>query len=205
MHDYPGRLISVSFETLPVLEPRLLVTRKANPLARWWKARKRRYFRLVEPWSVKIVCHKNSHSLNQLAGTIIVPQSNYYIYDGASVPLPWVVTLLTVGVLRPLGIMLTASIVHDFAYRNGYLLFATAGGNPQQRHVKRHDADLLFWKMISTVNGTTVWAFLAWSAVRLGWLGVKYNNRRWGRNVPFAHLVGLVVLLLVATQQACPW
>ena len=203
MHNYPGRLISVSFEALPVLEPRLLVTRRASFFARWWKARKRRYFRLVEQWSVDIVCHKTTHRLNQLAGTIIVPGSQDYIYDGASVPFPWIVTLFTVGILRPMGIMLTASIVHDYAYRNGYLLFKAASGKTQQRQVARHDADLLFWKMISTVNGTTVWAFLAWSAVRLGWLGVKYDSRRWRGRPPIAHLVGVALLLVVATQ-ACP-
>ncbi len=36
-------------------------------------------------------------------------------FDGASVPRPWLVTAVGGGILRPLGVMLIASIIHDFA------------------------------------------------------------------------------------------
>ena len=69
--------------------------------------------------------------------------------------------------------------------------------------VERHDADLLFREMIKAVNGMSIWAFWAWSAVRLGWLFVRYDNRRWAGKPPMGHLLALVALL-VALQQACP-
>ena len=205
MHKYSGRLISVTFEELPALEPKLLVTRSAYLLVRWWKACKRRRFRLVKQWSVDIVCHKDRHRLKKLEGTIVIPASNDYLYDGASVPLPWIVTCATFGVLRPLGIMLTASIVHDYAFRTGGLLLEEPDGQPPKiKSITRCDADFLFREMISTVNGMPIWAFWAWSAVRLGWLSVKYNNRRWAGKAPSAHLLGVVVVLVVALQRACP-
>ena len=97
MHKYSGRLISVTFEELPALEPKLLVTRSANLLVRWWKARRRRRFRLLKQWSVEIVCQNDRHRLKKLEGTIVIPASNDYLYDGASVPLPWIVTCATFG------------------------------------------------------------------------------------------------------------
>jgi hypothetical protein len=57
-----------------------------------------------------------------LAGEIIIPQKvegHLFELDGASIPLPWLVSLLTIGILRPLGVLLIASIVHDFAFRHG--------------------------------------------------------------------------------------
>ena len=99
--------------------------------------------------------------------------------------------------------MLTASILHDYAFSKGHLPFQQPNGAIKQTPVERHDADLLFRAMISAVNGMPIWAFWAWSAVRLGWLFVKYHNRRWAGKPPIGHLLGLVALL-VALQQACP-
>ena len=101
--------------------------------------------------------------------------------------------------------MLTASIVHDYAFRTGGLLFEEPDGKPSKiKSITRCDADFLFREMISTVNGMPIWAFWAWSAARLGWLGVKYNNRRWAGNAPSAHLLGVFIVLVVALQRACP-
>lgn len=41
--------------------------------------------------------------------------------DGASVPAHLVVALLSLGLLRPMGILLTASVVYDFIFKCGYL------------------------------------------------------------------------------------
>ena len=209
MPCYSSRSLSVSFRELPCLAPKLLVTQDTFSLLRWWKATKRRSFRLVKPWTVVITIPQSKTTtgkvtrLRGLVGTIEIPCSqNEYLYDGASVPLPWVVTCLTCGVLRPLGIMLTASILHDYSFSKGHLPFKL-NEVTKQTPVERHDADLLFREMINAVNGMPIWAFWAWSAVRLGWLFVKYHNKRWAGKPPTGHILGLVALLVV-TLQACP-
>ena len=199
---YSGPVISVSFADFPHLQPLLLATHKAWFFQRFWGARSRRRFALVRDWVVQIdVPTTRDQQLQQFAGTIVIPGStrtNGDTYDGASVPLPWIVTALTLGTLRPLGILLIASIVHDYAFRHGKLNYIQ-NGTRVTRCFQRHDVDQLFREIIKTVNKTPFLAYVAWFAVRIGWLGVKYNGARRTGNAPVGHLVvlGLLMALLM--------
>ena len=190
MHSYTGP-ISVSFSHFPQLCPRLLPTRTPWFFQRFLGARARREFALADDWTVTI--QVNGHpQLNGFAGTIIIPEGAST--DGASVPLPWTVTFLSLGTLRPLGILLIASIVHDYAFQHGTLQYLQ-NGTRVPKPFCRHEIDLLFREMIRTINKTPFLAYVAWFAVRIGWLGVKYNGRRLTGKPPTGPLTALVALL----------
>ena len=185
---------------LPGLIPKLLPTQGLGFFQRIWKASQRRDFTLAEDWKATIV---NAHFARELNGTVVIPkkyQSEDLELDGASVPMPWLIGMLSFGVLRPLGIMLTASIIHDFAYKYGGLLYDTGEGmEPEFLEVRRDIVDKLFRNIIESVNGTPFWAFMAWCAVRLGWFGVKYNGEYFGGKFP---LLALCILLLLIAAIA---
>lgn len=196
--EYSGS-IYVKFVNLPSLRPILLNTKFVDFFKRFQGASKRRYFHLEQDWSVIL---NNIHYDQNLNGTMIVPRTFQNVktrIDGASVPVPWFVSFLSFGILRPLGIMLTASIVHDFAYEHGALLYRDASGTEKLQPVERDIADRLFLDMISTVNRMPLAAFIAWVVVRLGWFFVKYNGQSRGGTFPSLPLfISLVVLLLLA-------
>ena len=185
----------------------MLVTGHPRLFGRWRSAGKRRRFRLVEEWSVCIACRQDTvgqdtDTLREFEGTIVIPKNGGVVYDGASVPLPWLVSCLSFGILRPLGILLTASIVHDYAYEHGYLPFAADDGMMEKREVQRDAVDLLFREMTSTVNRLPFWAFTAWTAVRLGWLCIKYNGEYRTGNPPTAHLIGFAAVAALGVYVA---
>ena len=205
--------IDVAFETLPALEPLILKTQDRGVFQRFVNATRRRQFKLVEDWEVTLGATRPALGLE---GTVVVPVAHAgqtTILDGASVPLPWVVSYLTFGVLRPLGILLTASVVHDFAYRHGVLLRRGADGALDARPVARHDADALFGDIVASVNQSPVASRIAFHAVRLGWPFVRYAGR-WGTGrapveswlllfVALAVLVPLVRGIGVAAIVSC--
>ena len=197
-HVYSGS-IQIKFNNLPSLRPVLLKTQFDSFIERLKGASKRRYFHLERNWNVTVDGIDYDKNLN---GTIIVPKTHDNVetrIDGASVPLPWVVSFLGFGILRPLGILLTASIIHDFAFEYGALLHRDASGTEKLQPVERDVADRLFRDMISTVNRMPVVAYIAWVVVRLGWFFVKYNGQPRGGAFPYIPLlVSLTVLLLFA-------
>lgn len=200
--EYNGS-IYVKFVNLPSLRPILLNTKFDDFFKRFQGASKRRYFHLEQDWSVNL---NDIHYDQNLNGTMVVPRTFQNVktrIDGASVPVPWFVSFLSFGILRPLGIMLTASIVHDFAYEHGALLYRDASGAEILQPVERDIADRLFLDMISTVNRMPLAAFVAWVVVRLGWFFVKYNGQPRGGAFPTLPLLlaGIALLLLAAVVQ----
>ncbi|WP_200233725.1 DUF1353 domain-containing protein [Thiohalocapsa halophila] len=107
----------------------------------------------------------------------------------------------TLGILRPLGVMLTASIVHDFAYKFGYL----PKDDGTKVEVERHVADLLFRDILESVNRIPLLGFIAWFAVRLGWPVVKYNGKPGGGKKPYGAYLVLLVALAVLLTAAAPF
>ncbi len=197
-HEYHDS-ISVKFDELPNLRPLLLKTQFESFLDRFKGASARRYFSLEQEWAVSIDNVKYNQNLN---GTIIVPETtkdNGLRFDGASVPLPWLVSFLSFGILRPLGIMLTASLVHDFAFVHGGLSYRDSNDKENFQPLERDEADLLFKDMISTVNKMPIAAFVAWVFVRLGWFFVKYNGKRFGGKAPLLPSALFIVVLFILT------
>ncbi|EAQ96684.1 DUF1353 domain-containing protein [Congregibacter litoralis] len=177
------RIIFKSFVTDP----------NASSLQQISLATKKREFYLTEDWRASIV----SDRYPGLSGTIVVPEKTQgvrFVFDGASIPVPWLISLLTIGVLRPLGMLLVASILHDYAFRYGYLTKETSQGHRTQFPVRRDVADALFRDIISTVNGNRFVGFVAWYFVRLGyWLRVPFNGETGHKPV----VVGLSFLFLL--------
>ena len=146
----------VKFRGWPALQPLRLVTNHR------FDACKRRWWKIANEWHVEIAHTKKK----DIDGTIVIREGTRV--DGASVPLPWLVSLLTFGFLRPTGILLIPSIVHDYAYKHGYLCYRNQDGTKSCRAICRADADWLFREMIQAINDTKLLAWVAWKAVRLG-------------------------------------
>lgn len=180
-----------------------------KPDARWLlqfsTATKRRYFYLTEDWSVEL----DSQRYPELSGSIVIPEKTdgeRFEFDGASIPVPWLVSLLTIGVLRPLGVLLIASIVHDYAFRYGYLVVRRSAEQDQEEKVPvdRHRADDLFRDLITVVNGNRTVGRMAWYFVRLGyWIGVPYNGQKRTGSPPYA--VGLSFVLSIVLLGILIW
>lgn len=203
-------IIDITFKAWPSLVPVRLRTNIGGLLESIRGASAKRYFKLEGDWEIQIKTPSNRYP-NDTGGTIIIPKvviperyANGVVppgnsetrLDGASVPFPWLVSFLSFGVLRPLGVMLIASIVHDFAFEHGGLVYRNDAGQLEFRKIKRHIADKLFYDMIRTVNEMPITALLAWAAVRLGWFWVKYGGKRFGEKFPMIAVLFLLLLLL---------
>lgn len=192
--------IYVAFDDIPPVRLQSIRAKKnlnlLQRLALWTKPRE---FTLHDDWILDLDSVSYASELN---GTIRIPAEEptgkEIVYDGASVPLPWLVSLLTSGVLRPLGVMLTASLIHDYAFKYGHLQKEDGTTVPIPRHI----ADRLFRDLIATVAEVPYVAFVAWFAVRLGWPVVKYNGETRGGKPPILEYIGLIVVLLVLLNPA---
>jgi hypothetical protein len=196
--------ISVEFTGLPSVK---LVSVILKEGVKWYQrtaeASRRRFFTLEKAWEIKLEKVDYADDIN---GTVVIPktvQGKKVVFDGASVPMPWFVSFLSIGILRPLGIMLTASIVHDFAYKFGYLLVNREGQDcPSKILVERHVVDRLFRDIISTVNGLGVVGWIAWYFVRIGWIvGIKYNGQYFGGKKPIGVAFFTLFVALVIWQS----
>jgi len=164
-------------------------------------ATRRRRFSLFEDWTIHLGDIEYSDELN---GIVEIParDSNRktIIFDGASIPMPWLVSLLTVGILRPLGVTLVGSIVHDYAYQFGSLRLAREGEEFQDIRISRHRADRLFRDIVGTVNQLPFVGWVAWFFVRIGWAWVRYDGKHFGGKAPVGEYAMLLVIL-----AACWW
>jgi len=192
-----SREIDVTVSEMPVLLPVTIPsTADIDLLDRIASATRKREFTLGQEWKLNVDGFEGDANIN---GDICIPtheNEQPIIYDGASIPLPWLVSVLTIGVLRPLGILLLASIVHDFAFKFGYLWIEKNGAKKKVR-LERHHADLLFRQIIETVSGISIVGWIAWFAVRLGWIKVRYAGQPRGGEAPVKELI-LGIIILVA-------
>ena len=203
---YNCHSLIIGFDGLPILQPQLLKTTGIGGfpfLEAIRGASAKRYFHLEKDWIVEIKVDPSQYDGEDISGKIVIPKiapksKAQTKFDGASVPLPWLVSFLSFGVLRPLGVMLTASIVHDFAFEYGCLYYLQENGCPQPHPVERHIADQLFYDIIKTVNNMPITAYIGWLAVRLGWFYVKYNGQPQGGKPPcIAVTIALTIVALL--------
>lgn len=193
METYEGS-IKVKFDDIPPVRLKTIIPKQnSNWLERLALATKRRFFTLDKDWFINL---ENISSEPKLNGTIKIPdldsRGEKIIFDGASIPLPWLISLLTVGILRPLGVMLIASIVHDYAYKYGHLL----KDDGTVVEIERHIADRLLRDIIGTTNQLSVVGYIGWFFVRLGWIKVKFNNLPRGGKAPVLEYLIFAVLML---------
>jgi len=190
--------IEVRLPELPSLQPRVLPTRSSSSWRRFLEAGRRRTFTLNQDFVIDV----SGETLPEhLCGTIVIPSSSNgvtNVFDGASIPLPWVISYLSFGVLRPLGILLVGSVVHDFAYQFGYLPIRNRNGEVRQAPVARHEADELFRQITGAVNKSRFFSRLAWHAVRLGWWVIPYAGQRWTGEKPVQSTVLAVIASAIA-------
>ena len=135
-----------NFAEMPVLVPLRLVTTS-----------ERRRFMLYEPWRIYIPATDACPG-----GLVHIPKGT--IFDGASIPFPWLMAALTNGLLRPDGVLFIPSLIHDFACQHGGLIFERDGLVFEP--FTRAQADLLFRDMIA--EEYPVLAAIAYAGVRLG-------------------------------------
>lgn len=197
--EYEGT-IDLVFDDMPSIRlESFKPTHNAGMLQRLAIATKRRRFSLRDDWKIEL---KHIAYSDELTGTVEIPEKDdgekSIVFDGASIPFPWLISLLTVGILRPLGVMLIGSIVHDYAYKYGSLRVSKNGQNFEDVSLPRHTADKLFRDIVSTVNRLPAVGYIAWFAVRLGWPWVKYNGKRFGGKIPFVEYALLALILFCA-------
>jgi len=100
--EHYEKTISVEFETIPSIKlVSILMKKNATPLQRLVEATRRRFFTLKEDWRVKLDKINYEPNLN---GEVTIPKvvdDKEVVFDGASVPLPWLISFLTIGILRP--------------------------------------------------------------------------------------------------------
>lgn len=202
--------ISVELDELPSIrlesfnpnsgEP-CLTEKRSKSITSMLLATQRRCFTLEKDW--KIMLSRVTY-MEELNGEIVIPVRCHIgeppvKFDGASVPAPWLISFVSLGILRPLGVMLIASIVHDFAYQKGYLEVIDDTGVHKRVEVARATVDRLFRDIISTVNQLPLVGWIAWFTVRVGWIfGVKYDGKAFGGKPPHMILAALIVLISLA-------
>ena len=201
MENHQGS-IDVQFHQMPPIklvsyEPDREPSREPGIWERLTLATRRREFTLVESWQLELDKVRYEDGLN---GTVEVPAKdsdlNTIVFDGASIPVPWLISLLTLGILRPLGVTLIGSIVHDYAYRFGKLKMVDKDNNYEFVQLERDKADKLFRDIIGTINGLPPVGYIAWLAVRIGWLWVPYNGKRFTGKKPVFEYIFVLLLLL---------
>ncbi len=138
---------SIKDSDMPILRPlpiRTKCQRCIKSILRWLYCP--RQWKLEKDWEYR---------LNDKM-TIIIPKE--FIFDGASVPRPfW-------SFLSPVDLILIPALVHDYAYRFGFLETKTAG--IYGKNNDRPEWDRLFFDMGKNVNDTLVLNWIAYKAIR---------------------------------------
>ena len=204
------RYLNVTFhhDGMPVLQPVPLGTKSDRALEKFRLATKRREFNLHEDWFFRLDCPDDE----RLQGRFLIPAkaekhglADSGAYDGASIPCPWLISFLTMGAMRPLGILLMPSIVHDFLFSHGVLLKEVGEGQYEKVEISRPEADTLFYHMIRDLNDLESVAWVAYYAVRFGYNWVPYGGRLKG-NMPIKiSLMGLAAFSLSAIFLFVCW
>ena len=219
LNEYRGEII-LRISELPSLKPRVLPTRSRSRWRRFIEAGQRRTFNLTKNFYLEVEgealppgiegcivippagnmlrSERGEESFNENRELEQVGDVEANIFDGASIPFPWLVSYLSFGVLRPLGILLSASVVHDFAFQFGYLP-VLKNGKCKHIPLQRHEADELFRLITQTLNGSNVFSRLAWHAVRLGWWGITYAGQKFTGKPP----VRSSILALATVTGVC--
>ncbi len=186
----------ICFKLPRIIFKSIITEPKASLLRQLAIATARRYFYLTEDWKLRL----SSTRYPELEGEVVIPRKEedgeLFEFDGASIPLPWLVSLLTIGILRPLGVLLIASIVHDYAFRHGYLWVKKQSEEPEKVAIERHMADRLFKDIIKVVNGNSTVGFLGWYFVRLGFWFVPYHGKYRIGKKPIAVSISFLTILV---------
>lgn len=189
---------------LPVLKPLILPTQGKGFLGKILSAAKPRDYELQQDWRIQIsgASYVTTEGMDNFEGVLVIPEGA--VINGASVPCPWLMAVFSFGVMRPVGVLFTASVVHDYAFTNGEWEYQQANGSQASRPIERQVADAVFRDMIQAVNGMPITAQLAWLAVRLGWPIVRYHGNLGTGICPFLQGRFWLTLLLAIGLLSIP-
>ena len=141
---------------MPELKPVPIATKKQGHTVWMHSVRK---WKLTENWEYTI--RESSTGKNEKV-EIVIPKG--FVFDGASVPRPlW-------AILHPSGLLLIPALVHDFAYRCGFLWEVVNPGEVRRYRYKsgcKEDWDELFRKIGIACNDVRIANYLAYFAVFL--------------------------------------
>lgn len=179
---YPGP-VDIQIDEMPIMEPKLINTDGKNAWKRFWQCGKSRNFLLYKDWQITLSgMERNPLYGKALNGTIVIKRDEVLqnktpqrvCFDGATVPLPRLVWILSLGAIRPLGVLLMGSIVHDYCFKYGGLWYRDESGEVRFKEVNREQADRLFHDMTVSINKTPLLAKLTWWSVRIAKNKVPY-------------------------------
>ncbi len=168
-------------------------SRLTRSIVSWILSTRRRKFVLQNDFEIIV----GGFSMPELNGTLVIPahrQHERIEFDGASIPMPWLVAALSFDVLRPLGALLIPSIVHDYLFYFGEV---QVKGSAEPVKIDRETADELFLRLFQSVSGMRWWPWVAWVAVRAGAPIIPYHGDKGGWNKQTV-MVSITVLLLFA-------
>lgn len=222
-HEFGTRSVefempTIQLESFQPSENEEDLDRKLGMIERFSISTSRRQFILKENWEITL---EGFHYLPDYGEnrkqTIVIPctdeNGDPIRFDGASIPFPWIVSFLTLGIFRPLGVMLIGSIVHDYMFQTGRLCIKKSDSDElDDKGIDRHIADRLFKDIINTINKLVSIGWIGWFFVRLGWFGVRYNKKSFWQNllterppyIPTIIFIGFVIGAY-STVQASGW
>jgi hypothetical protein len=88
-----------------------------------------------------------------------------FIFDGASIP------KIFRGLLSPVGVLLVAAMVHDYAYQHHYIMSWKYGSPIKKKYMSKAEADSLFLEIADYTNGLPWLNRIAYLAVRQHGIG----------------------------------
>lgn len=155
-----------------------------------------RNFALAENWDIFVDLLKYNPKLN---GTLIIPtevDDEPVIFSGANIPAPWLFSTISMGILQPMGAVLTASIVHEFLYKYGFVFVQEEEEELKEVEVSRNHADKLYKDIVSCSTGSSFIGYLAYFAVKTGWIfGKKYNGKRFQGTPPILNILVVAAVI----------
>ena len=199
--DFPikKRIKFFQFDELPSLKIEgIMLCTEGDSLEIVSSACQVRTYSLLKNWFVKV----NNYPVSKLNGTIKIPPKHEgvdLLFDGASVPVPWLFSAVTFGIARPMGVMMTASVLHDFAYQHGYLLIKPDNSKVnefQKVTLDRFEADDLFRDVMIDVTAMPKISYLGWMVLRLGWFYIDYAGKKKGPRKPYLEILPLIAGLV---------
>jgi len=160
---------------MPIMSPVPMLTKDKGVIgAIWMWIVTTRKWKIEEDWTYEMEGTKYR-----------IPKG--FIFDGASVPKyfrSW---------LSPMGVLLIAGLIHDYAYRVEGLLLDTSVKVP----LTQLEADTIFREVAIAVNGFKIINYIAYYALRLGgWIAWrKHRNMNIISNKILVLITGLVLLI----------
>lgn len=157
-----------------------------------------RNFALAVNWDIFVDLIEYNPNLN---GTIIIPtevDDETVIFSGANIPAPWIFSTISMGILQPMGPLLTASIIHEFLYKYGFVLVQESEEELKEVAVSRNHADRLFKDVVTCSTGSKFIGYLAYFAATTGWIfGKKYNGSRFNGTPPVLNIIVLAAIIYI--------